>query len=246
MILIRIGVWLFLLLAFTPGYISASPITPSSLLGTNVSASLQPLNISAGVITQFVSPQIVVDPGVEFTGGLFTPNAALQPLAIQLINSFAIDLDVFASSFRITISHVPGSITGFESLTPGLRVVLSDLHPSDGAIISGIGQTAGLTQPITSAFVSSASSVSVDFKSFGVPLQELPNIYEFQLQTQAVPEPSTLVLFAIGIVGCLFLLRQLAVKIIDPHIFFPCDYLASRDFCPAPRCGLRALVLLQI
>lgn len=171
-----------------------------------MSASLQPLQGFSEVITQFASPQVVVDPGTEFTGGVFTPNAAGFPLPIQLINSFAMDMDIFASSFGITILKVSGSNDGFESFVGAvLRVNLSDLNPSDGSFISGVSQTGGATGPITSVFVSSPSSVSIDFSSFGANTAAgpLPNTYDFQLQTTAIPEPSTFVLFGIGMLGIL-------------------------------------------
>ena len=187
---------------------SASPGS-TTLIGDFVSASIQPLQTSAAVITQFVSPKIVVDPGVEFSAGSFTPNAGGQPLPIQLINSFGIELDVFASEFEIKILQVPGSNTGFTSFTgPVVRVNLSDLNPSGGGFISGITQTAGPTSPITSLFVSSPSSVGVDFVAFGVPVAgSLPNIYRFQLQT-TIPEPATFSLVAIGLVGIITVRRK--------------------------------------
>lgn len=46
--------------------------------------------MTAAVITQFVSPQIIVNAGVEFSGGSFTPNAGGLPLPTQLINCFGI------------------------------------------------------------------------------------------------------------------------------------------------------------
>jgi hypothetical protein len=183
-----------------PTYVSAS------LIGDSVSASLQPLQVSSAVISQFVSPQVVVSPGSEFTGGVFTPNAAAFPLPIQLINSFGMDIDIFESSFRITILHVSGSNTGSETLVAVMRVNLSDLNPSDGSSIVGVSQTGGPTNPtdpITSAFVSSPSSVAIDFRAFGeFAAGPLPNVYDFQLQT-TIPEPSTFVLFGIGLLGIL-------------------------------------------
>lgn len=182
-----------------------APTYGSSLVGDSVSVSLQPLQGSSGVITQFVSPQVVGAAGTEFTGGVFTPNAAGLPLPTQLINSFAMDVDVLASSFSITVLHVSGSNTGFESFVGAvLRVNLGDLNPSDGSFISGVSQTGGNTGPITSVFVSSPSSVSIDFSSFGPPVDgTLPNTYDFLLQTTATPEPNTFVLFGIGMLGVL-------------------------------------------
>ncbi len=190
------------ILVLTPTYVSAT------LIGDSVSASIQPLQGSAGVITQFVSPRVVVDPGVEF-GGSFTPNAASQPLPIQLINSFEIEIDVLASAFQIKVLQVSGSITGFTSFTGTvLRVNLGDLNPSDGAFISGITQTAGPTSPIGSLLVSSPSSVLVDFIAFGDPgAGPLPNIYKFQLQT-TIPEPATFFLVAIGLAGIVIVRRK--------------------------------------
>jgi hypothetical protein len=82
---------------------------------------------------------------------LFTPNAAGTPFPIQLINSFGMEIDISASSFRITFLHIPGSNTGFGGpgdFDPDFRVNLTDLNPSDGnpsdvSFISGVSQTGG-------------------------------------------------------------------------------------------------------
>lgn len=172
----------------------------ATLIGDAVSASIQALQSTAAVITQFASPRIVVDPGVEFLGGSFTPNAGGLPLPTQLINSFGIDLDVFASEFQIIILQVPGSITGSTSfIGPVIRVNLSDLNPSGGAFISGITQIAGPTSPIASISVSSPASVAVDFVAFGTPgAGSLPNIYRFQLLT-SIAEPANVILLGVGL-----------------------------------------------
>jgi hypothetical protein len=190
-------------------------VTPTygepTLAGDTVSASLLSLNSgSCAIITQFVSPQVVTDSGAEFTRGQFTPNAALWPLPIQFGNSIAAEIDVFTSMcFRLVFS-VSGGIAGFQSYCgPVLRVNLSGLNPSDGSCISGLDQTDGPTNPPPSVIITSPSSVSLDFSSFGSPPYGLlPDTYYFKLQTTQIPEPSTFVLVCFGMIA----LRKFALR----------------------------------
>jgi hypothetical protein len=164
-----------------------------TLVGDSVSASIESLGTHSRVITQFNSPQNVVDPGVEFTGGVFTPFSRSFPLPIQMINSFGAEVDVQDSGFQITFLHLEGSITGAGSnIGSFVRFNLMDLNPSDGSIISNIRQTAGRTNSVTTMFTT--SSVHVDFRSVGAGASggELPDIYEFVIETTSVPEPSTI------------------------------------------------------
>jgi hypothetical protein len=158
--------------------------------GSTASASLQPLAASCAVITQFTSPQVITDPGVEFTGGQFTPNAAGFPLPVQQVNSFGMDVDILPGGARVTINEIPGSITGFGSnFGPVLRLNLSDLTFS-GAYLSGVAPSD--VGGSTFASVTSPTSLAIDFSSFGA------TTYDFQFFT-TVPEPATLALVALRI-----------------------------------------------
>jgi hypothetical protein len=189
------GAFAFALCAAVVLGVAPACAVAANMNGTSVSADMQSLQGSCAVMNQFASPQVVVDPGTEFTGGQFTPNAGFQPPAVQQINSFGMEVDLFLSSIRIIMQEIPGSIQGYSNnFGPVLRVNVSDLT-FVGEYLSGIAQTSG--PPVSGALITSSTSVAFDFKDFSA------RTMEFQLLT-TVPEPQTgALLLAVGMMlGC--------------------------------------------
>jgi hypothetical protein len=185
----QMGLWCAaMLLTVAPKCIGST----GTLTGTSVSADLWTY-AGGAVITQWSSPHTVVDPGIEFTGGQITPNAGDQPLSIQILNSIAVDADVFGDTIRIVMTKVPGSFDGYHNnFGPAARVNFTDLH-FPGQYITGVTQIGG---PDASSFVTGWSSVAMEFQDFS------ERTMDFQLLT-TTPEPTAAGLCGIGMMTAL-------------------------------------------
>ena len=173
----------------------------AGLEGHSVSADMQPLVGFCEVMNQLQSPQTVVNPGKEFLGGLYTPNAAGASPEVKAINSFGMELDLFPHSMQLIT--VQTGIAGFSyNFGPVLRVNVTDLA-FDGEYLTGITQTSG--GGAYSASLTSPTSIAIDLQSFG------PGTQEFQFLT-TVPEPH----FSIPLIALMLLAARLRFR--QPHL----------------------------
>jgi len=170
-----------LVIALIP--LASRAATGGDLVGSSISADIQSLG-SGGPITQLVSPQTVVNPGVEFTGGQFTPNAYGYPLSIEQNNSMGMDVDVFATSVRVIM--LDGSLTGAHSnFGPTVRLNVTNIH-FPGQYVSAINQTAG--PAVYGYSITSPYSIAIDFDDFSA------RTMDFALTP--APEPASLALLS--------------------------------------------------
>jgi hypothetical protein len=168
----------------------------AGLIGTSVSADMQRFS-SGDIITQFTSPQTVVDPGVEFSGR-FTPNAFGQPLAVQQGNSFDMSVDVSAMSLRVMMTQT--SIAGAHiNFGPSIRVNVTNIDLS-GQYLTGITQTSGPAPYAVS--LTSPTSIAIDFDDFS------ERTMDFDLIATSIPEPALAGAAGLGGIGVLSSVRR--------------------------------------
>ena len=163
----------------------ARAATGGDLLGSSISADIQSLG-PGGPINQLVSPQTVVDPGVEFSG-TFTPNAYGASLPIEQNNSMGMNVDVFATSIRVIM--LDGSLTGAHSnFGPTMRLNVTNIH-FPGEYVSAINQTSG--PAVYGYSITSPYSIAIDFDDFSA------RTMDFSLTP--APEPASLALVNVAL-----------------------------------------------
>lgn len=177
------------------GLVLMSTATQATLIGDSVEASMAGLN-GTSIATQFPSPQIVVDLPPPNTGGNLEFSGVWQSFPGSS-STIGVRLDVLAGGFRVSGFQTSGVISQFSGF-PILRIDLTDLDwLGSPASIVGLNDLGGSSFNVTSSGFTS-NSAFVEFR--GVSRTGV-RTFSFDIEETQIPEPGTLALFGLGLVG---------------------------------------------
>jgi hypothetical protein len=164
--------------------VGASGWAKAELVGVTFSGQLSS-GPGTSLVSQFSSPQVVVDPGVEFTG-------VVNDLVFG--DPFQIQADLSDHGLDVIVTYTGSASSGTESGVG--QVDLTELGAQVPSILSVV---ASATNPGGATFSFTTDSISVTVGTIDFS-QNVPIDFHFDVVAgaAAVPEPSSLALCGIG------------------------------------------------